>query len=107
MKLVFTHPNPLVVAQAESAIRAAGIEVTLRNEYAMGAVGELAPFDTWQEVWVLRDRDFDRARAVVSELTEARSLGERTCAACGTTSPSTFEVCWQCGAALAAEETTP
>jgi hypothetical protein len=45
MKLVYTHPNSIVVGQARSAIELAGIACSLRNEYASGAIGELAPID--------------------------------------------------------------
>jgi hypothetical protein len=51
------------VAQVQSALEMAGIPCTLRNEYAGGASGELAPLETWPEIWVLRDRDHDRAMA--------------------------------------------
>lgn len=47
MKLVYTHPTSAIVAQAKAAIEHAGIDCILRNEYAGGAMGELAPIDAW------------------------------------------------------------
>ena len=61
MKLVYTHPNSIVVGQARSAIELAGIACVVRNEYASGAIGELAPIDSWPELWVMNDRDCERA----------------------------------------------
>ena len=66
MKLVYTHPSHIIVSQARSALEMAGIKCSMRNEYASGALGELAPIDTWPELWVMRDRDYEMARALSS-----------------------------------------
>ena len=97
MKLVYTHPSQLMVAHMRSAIERAGIECTLRNEYASGAIGELAPIDSWAEVWVVRDRDYDRARQVVEHLQQEVQEEDWDCTQCGKSSPATFEICWHCG----------
>ena len=39
-----------------------GFDVALNNEFASSASGGLAPFDTWPEVWLLKDDDFDNAK---------------------------------------------
>ena len=97
MKLVYTHPSHVIVAQARSALDVAGIESVLRNEYAAGAMGELAPIDTWPELWVVHDRDYERARTLV-EQSHADSAGrEWHCANCGSSNPPSFEWCWHCG----------
>jgi hypothetical protein len=101
MQLVFTHPNLVVVEQMRSLLQREGIDCTLRNEYASGASGELAPFDTWPELWLLDDADYDRANRVM-EAFQGRAEGpEWRCAGCGRSSPETFEMCWHCGAARA------
>ena len=97
MKLVFTHPDPIIVAQMRTAIEREGIDCTLRNEYASGAIGELAPIDTWAEVWVLRTRDAERAQRVLANLALAEDSVDWQCGACGRSSPETFELCWHCG----------
>ena len=97
MKLVYTHPSGIVVAQARSALQLAGIDSVLRNEYAVGAMGELAPIDTWPELWVVNDRDYERAATL---LEASRTRGEEQewrCEKCGRSSPDTFEWCWHCG----------
>ena len=68
MKLVYTHPSIIVVAQARSSIELAGIDCVIRNEYAAGAIGELAPIDAWPELWVKSDRHFERATQIVEQL---------------------------------------
>lgn len=97
MKLVYTHPNLAVVTQAHSLIEHAGIECTLRNEYAAGAVGELAPISAWPEVWVVHDNDFDRATAIVEASQRATDEPDWECGQCQSANPATFDSCWHCG----------
>ena len=97
MKLVYTHPSNIVVAQARSALELAGIECTLRNEYAGGAFGELAPIDTWPELWVLRDRDFERANTTLENAQAEVKEADWQCDSCQGHSPATFDICWRCG----------
>ena len=47
MKLVYTHPNLAMVVQAASVLELAGIASELRNEFASGAIGEIAPISAW------------------------------------------------------------
>lgn len=96
MKLAYTHPNSIVVAQARSVLELAGIDSVLRNEFASGAIGELAPIDTWPEVWVVKDRDYDRAARLLEEAGTAVNEDEWECALCGSVSPATFDFCWHC-----------
>ncbi|MFT4769438.1 MAG: hypothetical protein ACI8RN_002583 [Glaciecola sp.] len=97
MKLAYTHPNGIVVAQARSVLELAGIESVLRNEFASGAIGELAPIDAWPEVWVVRDRDCETAIRLLEEAQKTVNEADWECALCGSASPATFEYCWHCG----------
>jgi len=96
MKLVYTHPSVIVIAQARSLVERAGISCLLRNEYAAGAMGELAPIDVWPELWVLRDRDYDRAMLVLAQSRSEIREADWNCRSCGSYSPATFELCWRC-----------
>ena len=96
MKLVHTHPSNIVVAQARNALELAGIQCVLRNEYAAGGMGELAPIDVWPELWVLRDRDYDRATLLVAQSRAEILEDDWRCRRCGSDSPATFDLCWHC-----------
>ena len=52
MRLLYTNENRLIVSNAKNIVEDAGIDVVLRNEFAVGGMGELAVFDTWLELWV-------------------------------------------------------
>ncbi len=96
MKLIYTHPNSIVVAQARSTLEFAGMRCTLRNEYASGAIGVLAPIDTWPELWVTNDRDFERATLLLEKSNAGIKEADWKCQLCGSLSPATFEFCWHC-----------
>ena len=97
MKLVYTHPSIIAVVKAQSLVEFAGIKCVLRNEYATGAIGELAPIDAWPEVWVINDKDFERASSLIEESQKATQKADWECAQCGSLSPATFDSCWYCG----------
>ena len=97
MKLVYTHPDSIILAQVRNALEVAGIDCTIRNEFASGASGELAPLDTWQEIWILQDIDYDRAKRIAAQFSVELDEQDWTCSLCGQASPATFETCWHCG----------
>ncbi len=97
MKLVFTHPNLTVVTQARASLDQQGIASEIHNQYAVGAVGELAPIDAWPELWVVRDRDEERARQFIEQSMSTENAPDWACAACGNSNPDSFESCWSCG----------
>jgi hypothetical protein len=97
MKLVYTHPNLAVLAQVLALIERADIACVVRNEYASGALGEIAPINAWPEVWVINDRDFERSTLIVEQLQQAIEAPDWQCSECDNFSPATFDTCWQCG----------
>lgn len=58
MKKVFTHENRLIVFNLKNLLQEQGIECLVKNEFASGGVGDLSPFETWPELWVLNDPRF-------------------------------------------------
>ena len=99
MKKVYTNENRFLVGNARNLLEAEGIEVVLRNEHASSAMGELSPIDTWMELWVVEDRDYDRACAVLDAALSDASAPGWQCPGCGEANDASFELCWQCGTA--------
>jgi hypothetical protein len=97
LKLVYTHPSIIDVFQAKSVVEFAGIKCVLRNEYAVGAIGELAPIDAWPEVWVMNDKDFERASFLIKESQATTQEADWSCTGCANPNPAAFESCWHCG----------
>ena len=77
-----------------------GIGCLLRNEYLSGAAGELPINETWPELWVLNDQDFQRARELVDAVLAAgkNDAGAWVCPRCAESLEGQFEFCWKCGA---------
>jgi hypothetical protein len=97
VKLLYTHPNRILVDNARNIVENAGIPTELRNEFAGGGVGELAPIGTWLELWV-RTRDLERARAVLDAVFASEAEDDWVCPACGELNSGSFEFCWHCHA---------
>ncbi|AWF83007.1 hypothetical protein BTJ40_20500 [Microbulbifer sp. A4B17] len=95
MKLIYTHENRLLVELVKSRLEVAGIKTRLKNEYAQGATGELAPNQVWPELWLERDRDLERAQQVLAEAEVEQK--NWLCTACGEDNGAAFDFCWQCG----------
>ncbi len=99
----FLHEAGLVA----ELLRAEGIEVTIKNEYLAGAVGEIPFGVAAPELWVSGPQRIDRAREIVAgyEARKKSELGpDRTCPSCGAENPSTFELCWRCRSPLEVPE---
>jgi len=96
MKLVYTAPNLALVSLRRDLLNDAGIASELRNQYAAGGVGELAPIDAWPELWVI-DREAERALALVASISEQADGPEWVCGTCRESNPAGFVSCWSCG----------
>ena len=97
MRMVYTHENSLLVGSARNLLESEGLKVVVRNEFASGAMGELSPLDTWAELWVLDDADYEKAHQIIANALSDKNARDWTCSSCGEQNGASFEVCWQCG----------
>lgn len=95
MKLLYTHPNRMIVENMKNIVEREGIEVELQNEFSGGGIGELAPIDAWPELWLVDEKDFDKANKLLDEV-KKESDTEWVCGRCGEKNAGNFEVCWNC-----------
>jgi hypothetical protein len=98
MKLIYTHENRFLVYNIQNIVENARIQTTLRNEYASSAAGDLVPHETWLELWVVEDRDYDLATAAIANAFKQEAKLEWTCPQCSELNIASFELCWQCQA---------
>ncbi|QFU77046.1 DUF2007 domain-containing protein [Halioglobus maricola] len=96
MKKVYTSENRFYVGNIRNLLEAQGIEVVLRNEHVSSAVGEIPVFDTWPELWVVKERDFPRAEQIVQQALSPAGAAPWRCKRCGEENDQAFEFCWQC-----------
>lgn len=97
MRKVFAHENRLIVFHIKNLLQDQGIRCQLRNEFAAGGVGDLAPFETWPELWVAED-DLVRASTLIADLDRVGDspVSLWKCPRCGEVNEANFGVCWNC-----------
>lgn len=78
-----------------------GIRAHVFNQHASSIVGDV-PADVAQpQVWIERECDRERAQVVLADIERAgRVAHDVSCVACGESSPSNFDLCWNCGGPL-------
>lgn len=80
----------------------AGIRAHVFNEHASSIVGDVPPEVAQPQVWIEHDEDQTRARALLREMeADATRTTPSYCRHCGEQSPGNFDLCWNCGTALA------
>jgi len=79
----------------------AGIKAHVFNEHASSIVGDVPPDVAQPQVWIARDADEARARALLREMEADASTTPHYCRRCGEQSPGSFDLCWNCGTAFA------
>ena len=97
MKRVYSHPNIMILGSMASALNEAGIETEVRNDILGGATGEIAPGETWIELWVLNEAEAEAAIKRINEILNQSEGDDWVCNNCHESNPATFELCWQCG----------
>ena len=98
MSRVFSHPNSMIIGNMASLLNLAGIETQIRNDILGGAAGEIAPGETWVELWVVNETQAEAAAQLIKETMEQPERDDWICNHCQEPNPATFDVCWHCGA---------
>ncbi len=96
MKLIYTNENRFLVNNAKNIVENSGVAVTLKNEYAAGGIGELSPFDTWLELWVIEDSDYEKAVQAIESSSGPDNSSKWQCNNCHENNDASFEFCWNC-----------
>jgi len=96
MKLIYTNENRFLVGNAKNIVENSGMEVILKNEYAAGGTGELSPLDTWPELWVVNDSDYEKAVKLIDSALSPENATEWRCGNCSEINDASFEFCWKC-----------
>ena len=100
MRKVYTSDNIAIIGHLRQVLENQAIRCIVRNDFLLGGAGELPVNETWPELWVVDDRDADRARALVDAIVATAHVSEPPwrCASCGEQMEGQFTDCWRCGA---------
>jgi len=96
MKLLYTNENRYLVNNIQNIVDNAGISTMLKNEFAAGAAGDLVPHETWLELWVIEDRDYDKAVSLLDDTFSKQLDATWQCKQCNETNNASFDFCWNC-----------
>jgi len=96
MKLVYTNESLFLVGNARNILENQGIEVMLKNEFALGGIGEISAFDAWPELWVTQDADYENAMQILETALSYSGACDWICNHCQESNDASFEVCWNC-----------
>ena len=101
MKKLTTADSLVMVRHYRNLLESEGIACKIRNEHLTTIAGEIPFFETWPELWIVHDLDYDRARQLIDGATADDHPGSSwTCPACGEEIEGQFAACWNCGKAL-------
>ena len=96
MQLIYTHPNSMIVGVMANALEQLGIETEIRNDILGGAAGEIAPGETWIELWIIDDSQAEEAKRCIQDIQAQQEEAEWACGSCNASNPANFDLCWQC-----------
>jgi hypothetical protein len=87
-----------MVFQIKQLLDEQGIPCFVKNEYAIGAMGELSPMDVMPEVWISDPEWLPKAQQFVAHFeNQPIDSSPWTCNKCNEQNGANFELCWQCG----------
>lgn len=97
MLKVYSNEDRFMVWQIKEMLETKGISCFIKNEFAIGAIGELSPFDSWPEVWITNEKWQSKAQQLIQDLTALpKSTNKWHCSNCQESNDGHFEICWNC-----------
>ena len=99
MKLIYTNQDRFMVWGVKNTLELGGYSCHIRNEFAAGGAGDIAPIETWPEVWIENDAQYEDALDYLeNNILNKNSKGQDwACVQCGEINGAAFEFCWSCG----------
>ena len=95
--MVYTNANRFIVGNAKNILESYGFKLFIKNEYTSSAIAEVSPFHSWVEIWVVNDRDYERACRVLDSALSEKSAAPWVCRKCNEENDESFDFCWSCG----------
>ena len=97
MKKLTSAETLLTISHYKNLLAAEGIPTEVRNQHLGSIMGEMPVFETWPQLWVINDLDYDRALQLI-KAADAESPAESwKCEKCGEENEGQFAACWNCG----------
>ncbi len=98
MKKLTSSDSLVTINHYKNLLTSEGIRCEIRNEYLGAIVWEIPWVETWPELWVVNDLDFDRATQLLAAADAESPTAPWKCRRCGEQNEGQFAACWNCGA---------
>jgi len=99
VRLLYSSLKLLEVHHLKNLLEAEGIRCQIRNELLSRLAGEIPFTECAPELWLLDERDFDKARRILIDFNRpAVPAPSWKCPDCGEALEGQFSACWRCGA---------
>ena len=98
MKKLTSADSLITINHYKNLLASEGIPSEIRNEHLGSIMGEMPFVETWPELWVVNDLDFDRAKHLLDAVDSESPTAPWRCKKCGEDNEGQFAACWSCGA---------
>lgn len=98
MKKLTSAESPILINHYRNVLEAEGIKTEVRNQHLGSIMGEVPFFETWPQLWVVNDLDYDRAEQLIKAADAEAPSEPWACGKCGEENEGQFSACWKCGA---------
>ncbi len=99
MPALYSSLNLHEIYHLKNLIEAEGIRCQIKNELLSRLAGEIPFIECAPQLWLLDERDRERATRIVSDFGRVAAAGPAwQCPNCGETLEGQFSHCWHCGA---------
>lgn len=86
------------VGQVQSVLESHGIKTFIKNQFGSSVMGEVPFVEVVPQLYVLEDKDVERARQLIDQEAPNGEAGEDwVCPDCGAEVDGHFSRCWRCG----------
>ena len=98
MKKLTSAETIVTITHYQNLLAAEGIKTEVRNQHLGGIMGEMPVFETWPQLWVVNELDFDRATQLIEAADAESHEVPWTCRNCGEKNEGQYAACWNCEA---------
>ena len=97
MKKLTSAESLITINHYKNLLASEGIPTEVRNEHLGSIMGEVPFFETWPQLWVINDLDYDRALQLIKAADADSPTESWKCPKCGEENEGQFAACWNCG----------
>ena len=97
MKKLTSAESIIMINHYQNLLEAEGIPTEVRNQHLGSIMGEVPFFETWPQLWIVNDLDYDRATQLIDAVDAESPTESWQCAKCGEENEGQFSACWNCG----------